>query len=60
MTMAKVTAKVLIKIGVVLLILAVLARFGGLSRANAIGDDLAIAASALLIAVCGAYARYGR
>lgn len=58
--MMRVSAKALMQIGIVLLFLAVMARFGGLSKANAIGDDLAIGASALLIAVTGAFARYGR
>jgi len=58
--MMKHSAKALMQAGVVLLFLAVAARFGGLSKANAIGDDLAIGASALLVLVTGAYARYGR
>jgi hypothetical protein len=58
--MMKVSAKALMQIGIVLLFLAVVARFGGLSKANAIGDDLAIGASLLLIAVTGAVARFGK
>lgn len=58
--MLKSSAKALMTIGVVLLFLAVVARFGGLSKANAIGDDLAIGASALLVIATGTYARFGR
>jgi hypothetical protein len=58
--MMKVSAKALMQVGIVLLFLAVVARFGGLSKADAIGDDLAIGASALLVLITGAYARFGR
>lgn len=58
--MMKASARALMTIGIVLLFLAVVARFGGLSAANAVGDDLAIGASAVLVVVTGTFARYGR
>jgi hypothetical protein len=50
----------LIRIGVILLVLALLARLGGLSEANLIGDDLAVLASLGVIATGAAYLWFSR
>jgi hypothetical protein len=49
-----------IRIGVVLLLLALLARLGGLSAANLVGDDLAVLASLGVIASGAAYLWFSR
>ena len=53
-------ARMLIRIGVILLVLALLARLAGLSTANLIGDDLAILASLGIIATGAAFLRFSR
>jgi hypothetical protein len=53
-------ARVLIRIGVILLVLALLARLGGLSEADLIGDDLAVLVSLGIIATGAAYLRVSR
>jgi hypothetical protein len=53
-------ARLLIRIGVILLVLALLARLGGLSKANLIGDDLAVLASLGIIATGAAYLWFSR
>lgn len=58
--MLKNAARPLFAAGLVLLIFAVAARFGSLTPANRVGDDLAIAASALLVVITGLYVRFGR
>jgi hypothetical protein len=53
-------ARLLIRIGVILLVLALVARLGGLSEANLIGDDLAVLASLGIIATGAAYLWFSR
>ena len=53
-------ARVLIRIGVILLVMALLARLVGLSSADLVGDDLAILSSLGVIAVGAAYLRFSR
>jgi hypothetical protein len=43
-----------------MLVLSVLARFGGLSPASVVGDDLALLVSAVLVLTGWAYARFGK
>jgi hypothetical protein len=58
--MSRDVARILIRLGVILLILASLARLGGLTKANLIGDDLALLSSAGTILVGAAYLRFAR
>lgn len=60
MTTQAEAAHMLIRIGVILLVLALLARLAGLSTANLIGDDLAILASLGIIATGAAFLRFSR
>ena len=53
-------ARALIRVGAILLIMSLLARLAGLSSANQIGDDLAIAASLGVIATGALYLRFSR
>jgi hypothetical protein len=53
-------ARMLIRIGVILLLLALLARLGGLSAANLVGDDLAVLTSLGVIASGAAYLWFSR
>ena len=48
--------KVLVRIGMTLLMLAVLIRLAGMSKADLVGDDLAIISSLAAIAVGAAFA----
>lgn len=60
MTTQAEVARMLIRVGVILLVLALLARLAGLSRANLIGDDLAVLASLGIIATGVMYLRFSR
>ncbi|HEX4216652.1 MAG TPA: hypothetical protein VIA06_25330 [Candidatus Dormibacteraeota bacterium] len=53
-------AKALIRVGAILLVMSLLARLAGLSTANLIGDDLAIAASLGVILTGVLYLRFSR
>lgn len=53
-------ARTLVRLGFVMLILALLARLAGLSRANLVGDDLALLTSLGVIVFGAAYLRFGR
>lgn len=60
MTTQAEVARMLIRVGVILLVLALLARLAGLSTANLIGDDLAVLASLGIIATGAAFLRFSR
>lgn len=49
-------AKVLVRVGMTLLMLAVLLRLVGMSKADLVGDDLAIIGSLATVAVGAAFA----
>lgn len=53
-------ARVLVRFGIALLTLALLARLGDLSAANQIGDDLALLTSGATIILGAGYLRFGR
>lgn len=53
-------ARMLIRIGFILLVMALLARLGGLSEANLVGDDLAVLVSIGVIALGVVYLRLSR
>lgn len=48
-------ARLLLRLGIGMIMLALVVRLAGMSEANRVGDDLAIAASALLVVVAGVY-----
>lgn len=52
-------ARLLIKLGVAMLILSLLVRLANLSKANLVGDDLAILATAAVIVLGVLLARFG-
>jgi hypothetical protein len=59
--MSKLAAALLVRIGLVLLVLAVLARFLPMpDRADAVADEFAIAVSLMLVVVASAYLRLTR
>lgn len=60
MTSTTMAARVLLRIGGVLLLLSIVCRFAGLSAANMVGADLAIAASLTLVVVAAAALRFSR
>lgn|GEM_PF-6678541 len=57
---ARQAAQLLVRAGLIMLVLSVLARFGGLSPASVVGDDLALLVSAVLVLTGWAYARFGK
>lgn len=53
-------ARAMIRVGAILLVMSLLARLAGLSSADAIGDDLAVAASLGVMATGIVYLRFSR
>ena len=51
--------RLFVSIGLTLLVLSLVVRLAHLSKANQIGDDLAIITSALVVAVGALASRYG-
>lgn len=57
--MLKQAASLLVRLGLIMLVLALLARFSGLSGANLVGDDLAILVSLAVVIAGASYTRFG-
>jgi len=57
--MVKSAARLMMSIGIALLVMALLVRLAEPSRADMVGDDLAVLASAALVALGALVARYG-
>ena len=55
----KSAARLMMSMGIALLVMALLVRLAEPSRADMVGDDLAVAASAALAALGALVARYG-
>jgi hypothetical protein len=58
--MMREVARIFIRLGLILLALALLARLGVLSAADRIGDDLAVLASLGVIVTGAVYLRFSR
>lgn len=57
--MLKQAASLLVRLGLIMLVLALLVRFSGLSEANLVGDDLAILVSLAVVIAGASYTRFG-
>ncbi len=54
------SARLLARVGLGMLVLSLLVRLSSLSKANAAGDDLAIAVSICCVVMGFAFSRFGR
>lgn len=57
--MMKQAARLLVRMGLTLLIISLLVRLVSMSKADAVGDDLAIIASTLCVVLGALYVRFG-